>query len=59
MKTISIILLVCTIVLAINLNNNVVQAADEDSFEEGKYNYLILIREKGFAIFAFAHFFNY
>jgi hypothetical protein len=36
MKKISIILFVCTAVLAINLNNYGVQAVEEDAFEEGK-----------------------
>jgi hypothetical protein len=36
MKEISIIFLVCVAVLAIILNNNGIQAADEDDFEEGK-----------------------
>jgi hypothetical protein len=40
MKKISIILLACMAVLVIVLNNNGIQAADEDSFEEGKYIYL-------------------
>jgi hypothetical protein len=42
MKKISIILFVCIAALAIILNNNGIQAADED-FEEGKYIYLALI----------------
>jgi hypothetical protein len=42
MKKISITLLVCVAVMVIILNNNCVQAADEDAFEEGKYINLIL-----------------
>jgi hypothetical protein len=37
MKEITIICLVCMAFLALTLNSNGVQAADEDTFEEGKY----------------------
>jgi hypothetical protein len=42
MKNISIILVVCVAALVLILNDNCVHAADEDTFEEGKYIYLIL-----------------
>ncbi len=58
MKKISIIFLAYIAILAIILNNNGIQAADEDNFEQGKYINLILTSRKDFVIFAFAHFFK-
>jgi hypothetical protein len=59
MKNISITLVVCVAALVIILNNNCVHAADEDTFEEGKYIYISYfdMRERFQCCFAFAHFF--